>query len=63
MGKDEPQPPIEMLRLATGWTWSEIEQMTDASGNSSDKIADMKAARAAVGQSADASNDKRTSDR
>jgi hypothetical protein len=42
MGKDEVQPPIEMLRLVTGLSWDEIERMTDASGNSSSKIADMK---------------------
>lgn len=42
MGKPDAQPPIEMLRLTTGWTWAEIEQMTDASGNGSSKIADMK---------------------
>jgi hypothetical protein len=37
-GKHTPAPPIEMLRLITGWSWGEIEEMTDASGNSSSKI-------------------------
>lgn len=45
MGKDEPQPPIEMLRLVTSFTWDGIEQMTDRSGNSSHTIAEMRAAR------------------
>ena len=47
MGSDVPQPPIEMLRLATGFSWPEIERMTDESKNSSHTIAEMKAKRAA----------------
>ena len=49
MGKDEPQPPIEMLRLVTGFTWPEIERMTDESKNASATIAEIKAKRA-IGQ-------------
>ena len=43
MGKDEAQPPIEMLRLAAGYSWQEIEKMTDASGNASCTIAEARA--------------------
>lgn len=41
-GGKEPQPCMEMLRATTGFSWEEIERMTDASGRSSSKIAEMK---------------------
>ena len=46
-GKPEAQPPLEMLRAVTGLTWDEIERMSDASGNGSHTIAELKAQHSA----------------
>jgi hypothetical protein len=34
---------MEMLRGTTGWSWNEIERMSDASGRGSHTIAEMRA--------------------
>lgn len=44
-GGKEPQAPIEMLRAVTGFSWEEIERMSDAAGRGSHTIAEMKAVR------------------
>lgn len=44
-GKTEAQPPLEMLRAVTGLSWEEIEKMSDASGNGSHTIAQLREMR------------------
>ena len=40
--KSEPHAAMEMLRACTGLSWEQIEEMTDKSGRSSNKISEMK---------------------
>ena len=43
-GKSEPHAAMEMLRGCTGLSWAQIEEMTDKSGRSQNKISEMKKA-------------------